>query len=807
MSGYLRPYVRFAMEWDDIELIILTVLALGGGSWADDEVDISSISVPIEKNRHLYHDHDSFGSYGSGYNSYGGGRGSGMYDHGPPYIVKLLSLPVKCDDMFIEDLFQSRFTPYVKFKVLVDPSSNILETGVVKRVAFVELKSFQDMSRVLKWQDLYYMRGRKVIVESADFGDFQHTMQFNKEHEDQINRIIHEYLENRDRLPPASESAYRPPRGMQSPTMRNANLAPRNSPSHVFNDINAPILGANQQRLQPQEHQQQQSQKSDVAKVNPFGNAKPVDVVAKLKELDLKLVHVNNTTIKTLGTVPDSDLEREKEAVRRNSHSGSRPRPSRGSFSTDRAGDLATSPVVRKSSINILKREAEPTQPEQAKVETEGNKSTSNGQESASKFRPAPIPAAISFGAGNGASLADILRNKKDDSLNGENSKGSGRNLKPAKQIILKKKPLSATPPIDLTLKESNVVPVEETVEKVLSEDNYSPAVVEVPVTETKLSIQNDDEEKSNEKKENETEKSLEPRERGPRRKPRRNEPRNNERRSSIEQRSDLFGKQSTRAPNGRNPRNNRRKDSYSSKDAIGTETSLETANKKETITSTTKASDGILAKQLNESPATEQKSDNTTATKSDIDFKTHLKELVEQGMASKHTSNHHRGRGGYRNGGSRDTYHSKGDGEEKGDDSEKTYGTRDRYIPNGARHVHRYHSVNFRPRPGTDTYIPSNLNHESATEKTPKEVADSVTVANVSESTLQENTGFNSSSVEGTGSHRNGEFNGRRGGRGGRGRGRGRGLGFRGGRGGQSRREGGGESNNRKDVVVTEGS
>lgn len=102
-----------------------------GGSWADADVDMASISVPIEKGS--FHDGDGFNQHHLG----------DPVISGPPYIIKLLNLPVTANDSFVQDLFQSRFTPYVKFKIVTDPASNILETHVIRQVAFVELESGQ----------------------------------------------------------------------------------------------------------------------------------------------------------------------------------------------------------------------------------------------------------------------------------------------------------------------------------------------------------------------------------------------------------------------------------------------------------------------------------------------------------------------------------------------------------------------------------------------------------------------------------------------------------------------------------------
>ncbi len=40
--------------------------------------------------------------------------------------------------------------------------------------------------KAVKWNDLYYSDNRRVVVERADFRDFQNCMQFNQQHARQI---------------------------------------------------------------------------------------------------------------------------------------------------------------------------------------------------------------------------------------------------------------------------------------------------------------------------------------------------------------------------------------------------------------------------------------------------------------------------------------------------------------------------------------------------------------------------------------------------------------------------------------------
>ncbi|CCH60658.1 hypothetical protein TBLA_0D01500 [Henningerozyma blattae CBS 6284] len=105
---------------------------------------------------------------------------------GPPYIVKFSNLPSKFSDFEINDLFESKFTRFIKFKLFWElnknPSIEILKNGSKfdqnfkrsSKVAFVELYSGRDAMKVLThWyeplRDLH-----DIIVKQADFEDFKH---------------------------------------------------------------------------------------------------------------------------------------------------------------------------------------------------------------------------------------------------------------------------------------------------------------------------------------------------------------------------------------------------------------------------------------------------------------------------------------------------------------------------------------------------------------------------------------------------------------------------------------------------------
>ncbi|RKP28362.1 hypothetical protein METBISCDRAFT_25130 [Metschnikowia bicuspidata] len=261
-----------------------------GGSWADYDIDLASISVPIEKNRA----HHSSGGYGSGR-----GAPSVGPDRGPPYIVKILHIPVDSDLLFIDDLFRSRFTKHVKGRVLVDPQSEPLRTGTVYKVAFVELASFADQNRVLKWQDLVYRGSRRLAVEVADFNDFQHYMKFNQTHEKELRELEHAAGPGRrgsfGDLPPRGRFEGRTGGGMPLdsivlPPPRYQLQTRRGLPDSTTKPAPEP-----EPRAPPK------------PKPNPFGQAKPVDVLAHQQEIEKKVIVINNNTVKTIGSAKNPE--------------------------------------------------------------------------------------------------------------------------------------------------------------------------------------------------------------------------------------------------------------------------------------------------------------------------------------------------------------------------------------------------------------------------------------------------------------------------------------------------------------------
>ncbi|KSA01280.1 uncharacterized protein AC631_02976 [Debaryomyces fabryi] len=402
---------------------------------------MASISVPIEKHKQSLYSKDPFGNshQSGGFGGHSYSRLSGLHDNGPPYIVKLLNLPITSNESFIEDLFKSRFTSFVKFKIVVDPSSNILETHVIKKVAFVELESFQEMNKVLKWQDLYYKATRRVVVELADFHDFQHCIAFNQEHEREIQEIQDDFIKQK-------QSQHFGHGGFDQP--RNINI---NSPPRKHQPLNSHATSILQPSLS--ERKPSMPQEGSVGpptaapqknKPNPFGAAKPVDVLAKLHEIDKKLITINHTTIKTLGPMADDiDLGHHDSTGKQASSEPTHVPHERRMSQKD----------SRRTSVNILKRPSPSTS--QNVPSAESHPELKEAEKS--QLTKAPIPESIYSPKDNNKSLAELLsKNENPSPPKGRSTPKSIKNSpKPStnKPVILKKKP--QTPAVDLTVKES----------------------------------------------------------------------------------------------------------------------------------------------------------------------------------------------------------------------------------------------------------------------------------------------------------------------------------------------------------------
>ncbi|CDK27543.1 unnamed protein product [Kuraishia capsulata CBS 1993] len=283
------------------------------GSWADDDIDLNSISVPVGK-RSSY---DHFGN--SSHDSYYGSRHSQPQvssQSGGPFIIKFSNLPETTTGSLIEDLFKSRFMHFEKCKTLVDPNPPASRFGVghsnsKKKCAFIQVNTATEMNKVLKWTDIFLERSR-VEIDVADFGDFNDVQQYNKS-------IGYDEAKEDARLAGLREA---PPKTVREPHARPFNAsapavpvqaAPVPSgtvqagsvraapvkPSIHSVPVESPSVEATQSVVAPVEaapetipQQQASSPNPPKPKPNPFGAAKPIDV--KVPPVVEELIHNPN---------------------------------------------------------------------------------------------------------------------------------------------------------------------------------------------------------------------------------------------------------------------------------------------------------------------------------------------------------------------------------------------------------------------------------------------------------------------------------------------------------------------------------
>ena len=476
-----------------------------GGSWADADVDMASISVPIEKGS--FHDGDGFNQHHLG----------DPVISGPPYIIKLLNLPVTANDSFVQDLFQSRFTPYVKFKIVTDPASNILETHVIRQVAFVELESASDMSKALKWHDLYYKANRRVTVEVADFNDFQNCIKFNQEHEREIMQIQQEFIAQKQQQRQPRHMALldefeRNQRGPGSPLHQNHdhhNPHPQQQQHHHFNpNLNRPSgrsslpidETSHSRRLsfeaQLHPHQQTHGQRirqpsfdnafpdtphppfggggmrqqihptnqpavpssapalkpfvtpissastSSRPKSNPFGAAKPVDTLSKQQEIEKKLINLNKTTVQTLG---DVETPEEVQATIKKFHENGSPKLRRASVGTPRRLSSEKRPSVSILRRDLPERQQPPPPPQQQQQQQQPPQQQDQNTKQTALHQPDQLQNHSSNVSLTQPSGESPLAETQSLSTNPYTSNGTGKSLA---QLLSEQSDIMSAPPI-----------------------------------------------------------------------------------------------------------------------------------------------------------------------------------------------------------------------------------------------------------------------------------------------------------------------------------------------------------------------
>ncbi|SCV03630.1 LAME_0H11958g1_1 [Lachancea meyersii CBS 8951] len=176
--------------------------SLGDSVWNEEDINLEAISSPLTNTTSidvLKHTpirlatrapEDSFGYPHSG--APGGIAGSNQ-SMGPPYIVKFSHLPSQFTGPEIEDLFQTKCTKFIKFKLFWElnkkpamgialKNSSFFDANFTRdsKVTFTELYSARDMDKILNhWtqplKELY-----DIVVTAADFADFKNYVEKTK---------------------------------------------------------------------------------------------------------------------------------------------------------------------------------------------------------------------------------------------------------------------------------------------------------------------------------------------------------------------------------------------------------------------------------------------------------------------------------------------------------------------------------------------------------------------------------------------------------------------------------------------------
>lgn len=250
---------------------------LGDSVWDEDDINIEAISsslsnttsldvlkhTPLNLGAHTRHGDDRYPSWQHPQSLVG-----------PPFIVKFSKLPPQFSVLEIEDLFQSKFTKFVKFKIfwelkknptMHDLKASQFDAYFVRdhKVAFVELYSAHDTEKIISQWTVPLEKYHGIIVTQAEFSDFKNYME--------KNQLLNETDD--------PSKPYRLPAGSTSTGTSTSKTRRRSS---------ATATNATPSLRKPR-------QKSTS---NPFGSAKPVDTQSKILDIEQKLdeLHIDDTT-------------------------------------------------------------------------------------------------------------------------------------------------------------------------------------------------------------------------------------------------------------------------------------------------------------------------------------------------------------------------------------------------------------------------------------------------------------------------------------------------------------------------------
>ncbi|SCU88807.1 LAFA_0E14664g1_1 [Lachancea sp. 'fantastica'] len=176
--------------------------SLGDSVWNDEDINLEAISSPLTNTTSidvLKHTpirlatrgpDDPFGHQHSGAPM---GAAGGSQAMGPPYIVKFSHLPSEFTGPEIEDLFQTKCTKFIKFKLFWElnkkpamgvalKNSDFFDANFTRdsKVSFTELYSARDMDKILHHWTEPLKEIYDIIVTAADRVDFKNYVEKSK---------------------------------------------------------------------------------------------------------------------------------------------------------------------------------------------------------------------------------------------------------------------------------------------------------------------------------------------------------------------------------------------------------------------------------------------------------------------------------------------------------------------------------------------------------------------------------------------------------------------------------------------------
>ncbi|CCF57541.1 hypothetical protein KAFR_0C05500 [Kazachstania africana CBS 2517] len=180
--------------------------SLGDSVWNEDDINLDAInnttSIEVLKNTTS---RDNLSPSASHYTLHGDSRSprttslhanenkfSSPLFQKPPYIVKFSNLPPKFADTDIEELFQAKYTKFIKFKLFweinINPTIETIKSGSIfdqnfikdSKVAFVELYTSRDLNKVLTYWSKPLKEIYQIDVEPAEFSNFKEYISRNE---------------------------------------------------------------------------------------------------------------------------------------------------------------------------------------------------------------------------------------------------------------------------------------------------------------------------------------------------------------------------------------------------------------------------------------------------------------------------------------------------------------------------------------------------------------------------------------------------------------------------------------------------